>query len=110
MPLRLKTASLQPITAGHTFIPLFRRASSMRTLKFSHKIMLAASLVVIAAFASFALYNDYLQRNAIRDNLTNYLNDVGQVSTGNIQHWLDGRMQLLDNLAESVQDLSLIHI
>jgi len=76
----------------------------MRTLKFSHKIMLAASLVVIAAFASFALYNDYLQRNAIRDNLTNYLNDVGQVSTGNIQHWLDGRMQLLDNLAESVQD------
>ena len=43
----------------------------MRTLKFSHKIMLAASLVVIAAFASFALYNDYLQRTAIRDNLNN---------------------------------------
>ena len=95
----------------------------MRTLKFSHKIMLAASLVVIAAFASFALYNDYLQRTAIRDNLNNYLHDVGQVSTGNIQHWLSGRMQLLDNLAESVQDdsspaplarnlqhLSLIHI
>ena len=76
----------------------------MRTLKFSHKIMLVASLVVIAAFASFALYNDYLQRNSIRDNLANYLNDVGQVSTGNIQHWLNGRMQLLDNLAESVQD------
>ncbi len=76
----------------------------MRTLKFSHKIMLAASLVVIAAFASFALYNDYLQRTSIRDNLANYLNDVGQVSTGNIQHWLSGRMQLLDNLAESVQD------
>mgnify|MGYP007131666696 FL=1 len=54
----------------------------MRTLKFSHKIMLAASLVVIAAFASFALYNDYLQRTAIRDNLNNYLHDVGQVSTG----------------------------
>ena len=76
----------------------------MRTLKFSHKIMLAASLVVIAAFASFALYNDYLQRTAIRESLSNYLNDVGLVSTGNIQHWLDGRMQLLDNLAESVQD------
>ena len=76
----------------------------MRTLKFSHKIMLAASLVVIAAFASFALFNDYLQRTSIRDSLANYLHDVGLVSTGNIQHWLDGRMQLLDNLAESVQD------
>src|SRR5690606_14967765 len=76
----------------------------MRTFKFSHKIMLAASLVVIAAFASFALYNDYLQRNAIRENLSNYLNDVGLVSTGNIRHWLDGRMQLLDNLAESIED------
>mgnify|MGYP005836159987 CR=1 FL=1 len=76
----------------------------MRTLKFSHKIMVAASLVVIAAFASFALYNDYLQRNAIRQNLANYLNDVGQVSTGNIQHWLVGRMQLLENLAESIED------
>ena len=76
----------------------------MRTLKFSHKIMLAASLVVIAAFASFSLFNDYLQRTSIRNSLANYLHDVGLVSTGNIQHWLDGRMQLLDNLAESVQD------
>ena len=34
-------------------------------LKFSHKILLAASLVVIATFALFTLFNDYLQRNAI---------------------------------------------
>ena len=38
-------------------------------LKFSHKILLAASLVVIATFALFTLYNDYLQRSAIRANL-----------------------------------------
>ncbi|WP_241083820.1 hypothetical protein, partial [Pseudomonas viridiflava] len=35
-----------------------------RTLKFSHKILLAASLIVIAVFTSFTFYNDYLQRNA----------------------------------------------
>ena len=62
----------------------------MSTLKFSHKIMLAAALVVVAAFASFALYNDYLQRHAIQNNLTNYLRDMGGVSAGNIQHWLGG--------------------
>jgi len=33
-----------------------------RTLKFSHKILLAASLVVVVAFTLFSLYNDYLQR------------------------------------------------
>ncbi|WP_298187848.1 methyl-accepting chemotaxis protein [uncultured Pseudomonas sp.] len=78
----------------------------MRNLKFSHKIMLAASLVVIAAFASFALYNDYMQRNAIRENLENYLRDMGNVSAGNIQHWLNGRVLLLDSLGETVEDSS----
>jgi methyl-accepting chemotaxis protein len=78
----------------------------MRNLKFSHKIMLAASLVVIAAFASFAFYNDYMQRNAIRENLEDYLRDMGNVSAGNIQHWLNGRVLLLDSLGESIEDSS----
>jgi methyl-accepting chemotaxis protein len=30
-----------------------------KNLRFSHKILLAAALIVIAAFASFTLYNDY---------------------------------------------------
>ena len=76
----------------------------MRNLKFSHKIMLAASLVVIAAFASFALYNDYMQRTAIRQNLENYLRDMGNVSAGNIQQWLNGRMLLLESLGEAIED------
>ena len=37
-----------------------------KSLRFSHKILLAASLIVILAFSLFTLYNDYLQRNAIR--------------------------------------------
>jgi methyl-accepting chemotaxis protein len=44
-----------------------------KNLRFSHKILLAAALIVIAAFASFTLYNDYLQRNAIHRDLDNYL-------------------------------------
>lgn len=72
-----------------------------RTLKFSHKILLAASLVVIAAFASFTFYNDYLQRNALRAQLKENLNQTGDSTAGNIRNWLSGRILLVENLAEN---------
>lgn len=71
-------------------------------LKFSHKILLAASLVVIAAFSLFTLYNDYLQRNAIRDDLESYLQEMGNVTASNIANWLSGRILLVENVAQSV--------
>jgi len=74
----------------------------MPSLKFSHKILLAASLVVIATFALFTLYNDYLQRNAIRANLESYLDEMGKVTANNIQNWLSGRILLVEGAAESV--------
>ncbi|MEE4096196.1 methyl-accepting chemotaxis protein [Pseudomonas viridiflava] len=72
-----------------------------RTLKFSHKILLAASLVVIAAFTSFTFYNDYLQRNALRAQLKENLNQTGDSTAGNIRNWLSGRILLVENLAEN---------
>ncbi|MGE8495900.1 MAG: methyl-accepting chemotaxis protein [Pseudomonas sp.] len=71
-------------------------------LKFSHKILLAASLVVIAAFSLFTLYNDYLQRNAIREDLESYLQEMGNVTASNIQNWLSGRILLVESTAQSV--------
>ncbi|NWB94762.1 methyl-accepting chemotaxis protein [Pseudomonas gingeri] len=73
-----------------------------KNLKFSHKILLAASLIVLAAFALFTLYNDYLQRNAIRDDLNSYLHEMGGVTANNIQTWLTGRSLLIENLSQSV--------
>ena len=73
-----------------------------KNLKFSHKILLAASLIVLAAFALFTLYNDYLQRNAIRDDLNSYLHEMGGVTANNIQTWLAGRSLLIENLSQSV--------
>ncbi|MET1077881.1 MAG: methyl-accepting chemotaxis protein [Pseudomonas sp.] len=73
-----------------------------KNLKFSHKILLAASLVVIAAFSLFTLYNDYLQRNAIRDDLESYLQEMGNVTASNIQNWLSGRILLVESAAQSV--------
>ncbi len=73
-----------------------------KNLRFSHKILLAAALIVIAAFASFTLYNDWLQRNAIRNDLNNYLNEMGEVTAGNIQTWLSGRILLIENAAQNI--------
>jgi methyl-accepting chemotaxis protein len=92
----------QPSTGGTTMA---------NSLRFSHKILLAASLVVIAAFSLFTLYNDYLQRNAIHDDLQNYLREMGDVTANNIQNWLDGRILLVETVAQSFAgDSSADHV
>ncbi|MBG4774664.1 methyl-accepting chemotaxis protein [Pseudomonas aeruginosa] len=74
----------------------------IKSLKFSHKILLAASLVVFAAFALFTLYNDYLQRNAIREDLESYLREMGDVTSSNIQNWRGGRLLLVEQTAQTL--------
>ncbi len=71
-------------------------------LKFSHKILLAVSLIVIAAFALFTAYNDYLQRSAIRKDLDSYLQEMGDVTASNIANWLYGRVLLMESLSQAV--------
>jgi methyl-accepting chemotaxis protein len=51
-----------------------------RALRLSLKILAAAASIVAVAFALFTRYNDYLQRNAIHQNLENYLHDMGSTT------------------------------
>ncbi|PHN27889.1 chemotaxis protein [Pseudomonas sp. ICMP 561] len=71
-------------------------------LKFRHKILLAASIIVVLAFALFTLYNDYLQRNTITKNLENSVAQAGELTATGIQSWLSGRILILDNLGQNV--------
>ena len=73
-----------------------------KSLRFSHKILLAASLIVILAFSLFTLYNDYLQRNAIREDLENYLAEMGASTSTNIRNLFEGRIKLVENLAQNI--------
>ncbi|MCU0123761.1 methyl-accepting chemotaxis protein [Pseudomonas vlassakiae] len=73
-----------------------------KNLRFSHKILLAASLIVILAFSLFTVYNDYLQRNAIRQDLENYLAEMGESTSTNIRNLFDGRIKLVENLAQNI--------
>jgi len=73
-----------------------------KSLRFSHKILLAASLIVILAFSLFTLYNDYLQRNAIRADLENYLGEMGDSTSTNIRNLFEGRIKLVENVAQNL--------
>ena len=71
-------------------------------LKFSHKILLAASGVVVLAFALFTLYNDYLQRDTIKQNIESSVQQAGNLTASSVQNWLTGRILVLESLAQSV--------
>ncbi|KPA98639.1 methyl-accepting chemotaxis protein [Pseudomonas asplenii] len=71
-------------------------------LKFSHKILLAASGVVVLAFALFTLYNDYLQRSTIGQNLESSVEQAGDLTASSVQNWLSGRILVLENLAQNI--------
>ena len=73
-----------------------------KSLRFSHKILLAVSLIVMLAFTLFTLYNDYLQRNATRTSLENYLAEMGESTSTNIRNLLEGRINLVTNLAQNI--------
>ena len=73
-----------------------------RNMKFSHKILLAAALVVAVAFACFILFNDYRQRQALRSSTASSMQELGSLTTSNIQTWLESRIQLLQSLAQQI--------
>ncbi|MGE7960482.1 methyl-accepting chemotaxis protein [Pseudomonas sp. NPDC089530] len=73
-----------------------------RNMKFSHKILLAAALVVAVAFACFILFNDYRQREALRSSSESSMQELGSLTGSNIQTWLESRIQLLHTLAQQI--------
>ncbi|WP_230153517.1 methyl-accepting chemotaxis protein [Pseudomonas brassicacearum] len=73
-----------------------------RNMKFSHKILLAAALVVAVAFACFILFNDYRQRQSLHASTETSMQELGSLTSRNIQTWVDGRIQLLQSLAQQI--------
>ncbi|MNG85885.1 Methyl-accepting chemotaxis protein PctB [compost metagenome] len=71
-------------------------------LKFRHKILLSACSVVVLAFALFTLYNDYLQRNTIRQNIEASVRQAGAQTASSVQNWMSGRILVLENLAQDI--------
>ncbi|MDO7927637.1 methyl-accepting chemotaxis protein [Pseudomonas sp. KFB-139] len=74
----------------------------MRHLRFNQKILLIAALVIMTVFCAFSALNDVRLRD---DNLQRIEQSTRALSVSmahDIQSWLDGRMILIKNVAESI--------
>ncbi len=74
----------------------------MKSLGFSKKILLAAALIVVVAFSVFIVINDYRQRQSLKSSVRSELQQLGTLTTQNIQTWLESRMQLLQSMSQQV--------
>ncbi|MCD5996213.1 methyl-accepting chemotaxis protein [Pseudomonas sp. CDFA 602] len=74
----------------------------MKNLGFSKKILLAAALIVVVAFSVFIVINDYRQRQSLKSSVLSELQQLGSLTTQNIQTWLESRIQLLQSMSQQV--------
>nr|WP_122447923.1 methyl-accepting chemotaxis protein [Pseudomonas viridiflava] len=74
----------------------------MKNLGFSKKILLAAALIVVVAFSVFIVINDYRQRQSLKSSVKSELQQLGTLTTQNIQTWLESRIQLLQSMSQQV--------
>jgi len=71
-------------------------------MKFSHKILLTASLAVSAAFLIFSLLNDSVQQKKTAADIQSDLNSNGLATARIVESWLQGRILLMENLQNTV--------
>ncbi|RMQ50945.1 Methyl-accepting chemotaxis protein [Pseudomonas cichorii] len=74
----------------------------MKSLGFSKKILLAAALIVVVAFSAFIVINDFRQRQTLKSNVLSELQQLGTLTTQNIQTWLESRSHLLQSMAQQI--------
>jgi methyl-accepting chemotaxis protein len=64
------------------------------------KILLAASLAVIAAFSGFSVYIDTLQRGTVAKGVAAEIESSGQLAATGISNWLSARVMLTELAAD----------
>ncbi|TDQ83453.1 methyl-accepting chemotaxis sensory transducer with Cache sensor [Dongia mobilis] len=71
-------------------------------LKFIHKILLAATAVIIIAFAGFGFYIYGNQQKNIAAALDTRIAEIGNLTASTIANWLGGRVLLVENVAQTL--------
>lgn len=66
------------------------------------KILLAASLAVVAAFGGFSVYIDGLQRNETSRGVAAEIASSGELAAASIANWLNARVMLTESAALDV--------
>ena len=65
------------------------------------RILVVASLVVIAAFTGFSLYIDSLQRNVLTSSVEENIDSSGKQAAQSIANWLNARVTLTEMAADA---------
>ena len=74
-----------------------------QTLKFTTKVTLAASLLLLTVLGLFTVNNFILMRGQTHDQLEAVLSEVSESVSKNIANWLNGRLQIVQAVAERQQ-------
>ncbi|MDB5982780.1 MAG: mcpB 5 [Pseudomonas sp.] len=74
----------------------------LKSLGFSKKILLAATVIIVVAFTCFIVVNDYRERQTLKANVFSELQQSGSLTTRNIQTWLESRTQLLQSMGQQI--------
>src|SRR5579863_10424116 len=72
--------------------------------KFLYRILLATSLLVVAAIGGFALWSYQQQSSSVHRQIDAQLRAVGQASADGIAKWLGGRLLVIQTLADNLRD------
>ncbi|MNM33361.1 Methyl-accepting chemotaxis protein PctA [compost metagenome] len=75
----------------------------LTNLRFAHKVVLSTSIVVSVAFAAFASFNYYIQKQSMQSGLEASLSEVGKLTAENITYWLDARIKLVEAATQNAK-------
>nr|WP_028944886.1 methyl-accepting chemotaxis protein [Pseudomonas vranovensis] len=73
-----------------------------RPFGFGSKLLLATSLLVVASFTVFTLYNDAQLQAALGRTLESRLQNAGRQAANTVQLWLGGRLALIEQAAQGI--------
>ncbi|WP_286270464.1 methyl-accepting chemotaxis protein [Thalassotalea hakodatensis] len=73
----------------------------MFPLKFAHKIIAVTVFLLILALAVSTSINYFSLKQDTEDNLNRAIDEIGHSVSGNIANWLNGRLQIIEAIAEN---------
>jgi methyl-accepting chemotaxis protein len=75
-------------------------------LKFSHKIIIATTVLLLIALSASTSINYIFLKDNTQKNLNNAIDEIGRSVSGNIANWLTNRLQIIDAVALNITDIN----
>jgi len=74
------------------------------SLKFTTKVTLAASLLLVVVLGLFTLNNFFAMRAQTQEQLNSVLNEISQSVSRNIANWLNAKLDIVKSVAQGHED------